>query len=348
MTGESRAGALRTALVSAGLFGGVWRTPGEPTIDLVRQATTQARHEGCDMVIAIGGGSALDTGKAIAALLTNPRDPLDYVEVIGKGQRLTVPSAPMIAIPTTSGTGSEVTRNAVLGSPEHRVKVSLRSPYMLPRLAVIDPELTFDLPPEVTASTGLDALTQVIEPYVSTRANPMTDGFCLEGLRRAAHALRRVYEDGRDIAARSDMALTSLLSGLALANAGLGAVHGFAAPLGGMFQAPHGALCAALLPHATRVNIESLRRRAPDSRSLERYAQIAQILTNKPTAQPEDAVGWLTEICAALNIPPLRTYGIHSRDIAAIVAKATAASSMKSNPIMLTNPELEEIVQRAI
>ena len=221
---------------------------GEPSVELIRRGTAYARAEGCDLVIAIGGGSAIDAGKALAALLTNPSDPLDYLEVIGRGQPLERAPAPFIAVPTTSGTGSEVTRNAVLGSPEHRVKASLRSAAMLPRLSIIDPELTVTLPRAVTASTGLDALTQLIEPYVSSRANFMTDLFCIDGIRRAATALPAAWENGADREARTAMSWAALLGGLALANAGLGVVHGFAAPVGGMFAAPHGAVCAAVLP----------------------------------------------------------------------------------------------------
>ncbi len=164
--------------------------PGEPSLARVREGTALAREAGCDVVIAMGGGSAIDAGKAIAALMTNPGDPLDYLEVIGRGRPLERPAAPFIAIPTTAGTGSEVTMNAVLASAEHRVKASLRSPRMLPRLAIVDPELTLDLPRAVTASTGLDALTQLIEPYVSVRANALTDLYCVEGIRRVAAALR--------------------------------------------------------------------------------------------------------------------------------------------------------------
>ena len=235
---------------------------------LVRQGVELARREQCDLVIAFGGGSAIDAGKAIAALLANGGELTDYLEVIGKGQPLRHPSVPFIAVPTTAGTGSEVTRNAVLASAEHQVKVSMRSPLMLPRLAVVDPELTLELPPAVTASTGLDALTQLIEPYVSIRANPLTDGFCLEGLRRVSRSLRRAYHAGRDITAREDMSLASLLGGLALANAGLGVVHGFAAPVGGMFHAPHGAICAALLPHGMAHQHPRLPRSRPRKRDV--------------------------------------------------------------------------------
>ena len=243
---------------------------GEPTTDLARQGARLARESDCDLVIGLGGGSAIDAAKAIAALAANGGDPLDYLEVVGRGQPLTQPSLPCIAIPTTAGTGAEVTRNAVLASPEHGIKASLRSPTMLPRLALVDPELTYSLPPAVTASTGLDALTQLIEPFTSSKANPLTDALCREGMMRAARSLRTAYEDGRDAAAREDMALASLFGGLALANAGLGVVHGFAGPVGGMFHAPHGAVCAAFLPHVMAVNARALRARQPGSAALAR------------------------------------------------------------------------------
>jgi alcohol dehydrogenase class IV len=320
---------------------------GEPSIDLVREGSRLARGEACDLVVAMGGGSALDGGKALAALLTNAADPLEYLEVVGRGQPLKFTPAPMIAIPTTAGTGSEVTRNAVLASPEHGVKASLRSASMLPRLAVVDPELTWDLPPAITASTGLDALTQLIEPYVSTRANAMTDLYCVEGMRRAAVALPRAYADGEDHAARHDMAWASLLGGLSLANAGLGAVHGFAAPVGGMFPAPHGAICAAVLPHAIDINVRALRQRAPGSDALRRYDEVARLLTGNPHATAVEAVQWIADICRRLEIPPLRTYGVRPEDFAVLAEKAAKASSMKANPIVLTAEELTEMITRA-
>jgi alcohol dehydrogenase class IV len=321
---------------------------GEPTIARIREGVSLARESGCRTVVAIGGGSALDAGKAIAALLTNPGDPLDYLEVIGRGQPLIQPAAPFVAIPTTAGTGSEVTSNAVLASPEHRVKASLRSPLMLPRLALVDPELTLDLPRELTASTGLDALTQLIEPYVSARANVLTDMYCVEGIRRAAGALRRLWDHPGDRAARADMAYASLLGGLSLANAGLGAVHGFAAPLGGMFPAPHGAACAAVLSHAMEINIRALRQRSPGSRALERYDEVARLLTGRPQAAAEDGVGWTRDLCRRLEIPPLRAWGVTTADIPVLVEKAANASSMKANPLTLTPDELREIISQAI
>jgi alcohol dehydrogenase class IV len=251
-------------------------------------------------------------------------------------------------MPTTAGTGAEVTRNAVLASPAHRVKVSLRSPLMLPRLAIVDPALTYSLPPEVTASTGLDALTQVMEPYLSNKANPLTDAICREGLRCAARSLRRAYEQGDAPAAREDMALVSLFGGLALANAKLGAVHGFAGPLGGMFPGPHGAICARLLPHVMAINVRALQERAPQSAALRRYDEVAQILTGDARASAEAGVAWVQALCQALNVPPLATYGLAEESFPNLIDKASVASSMQGNPIKLTLEEMEEILRRAL
>jgi len=330
-----------------GLEGVRFPVHGEPEVETVRQGTRQARAESCDLVIAMGGGSAIDAGKAIAAMLGNGGDPLDYLEVVGQGRPLKLPSAPFLAIPTTAGTGSEVTRNAVLGSPEHNVKASLRGPHLLPSVAVVDPELTLDLPPALTASTGLDALTQLIEPYVSIRANHLTDLYCIEGMRLAASALRRAWRDGQDRAARTDMSCASLLGGLALANAGLGAVHGLAAPLGGMFAAPHGALCAALLPHTMRVNIAALRSAGAQA-ALDRYGEVARVLSGHESARPEDGANWVEQLCRDLEIPPLRAYGVRLADAPALAEKAAAANSMKANPIGLRRDQLEELIARAL
>ncbi|HVT72600.1 MAG TPA: iron-containing alcohol dehydrogenase [Lacunisphaera sp.] len=321
---------------------------GEPTVDAVNAATSRAREAACDFVVGFGGGSALDAAKAVAALLANPGDPLEFLEVVGRGRPLPHPAAPCLAIPTTAGTGSEVTRNAVLAVPAAAQKVSLRHASMLPRVALVDPELSRGLPPALTASTGLDAVTQLIEPYVSNRANPFTDGLCAEGLRRAARALRRAFCDGHDLAAREDMAVASLFGGLALANAGLGAVHGFAAPIGGMFPAPHGAVCAALLPHVMRANIAAARSRAPDTDALRRYEDVARWLTGRAAARPEEGVAWVEALVAELRIPRLAAHGVQASDFAAIAAKATQASSMKANPVPLTPDELHGILAAAL
>jgi alcohol dehydrogenase class IV len=341
------AGAIND-LEGAGLNCALFGVTGEPAVSLVREGAGLFRASGCELLIAIGGGSAIDAGKAIAALAANPEDALEYLEVIGKGRPLTNTPFPMIAVPTTAGTGTEVTRNAVLGSAEQGVKASLRSPMMLPRVAIVDPQLTAGLPPAVTASTGLDALTQLIEPYVSTRANPLTDAFCLDGLRAIRQCLLKAYENGADAAARAGMSYASLLGGLALANAGLGVVHGFAAPIGGMFDAPHGAVCAAILPHGIEANIRALRKRDPGGGGLARYREIARVLTGDPEAIPEDGLNWVRNLTGKLNIPRLSIYGIGSQHVEDIVAKAARASSMKANPVELTANELRWVMENAI
>jgi alcohol dehydrogenase class IV len=343
-----RAAGLIDALRAEGLAAVIFPVSGEPSLDTAREATALARGAVCDLVIGCGGGSALDVGKVVAALLTNEGDPLDYAEVIGGGKKLARASAPYIAIPTTAGTGAEVTKNAVVASPEHRYKASLRSNLMLPTVAIVDPVLTYELPREPTASCGLDALTQLIEPFLSSRANPLTDGLCREGIRRAARSLRRVYEDGRDAAAREDMALASLFGGLALANAGLGAVHALAGPIGGTFPAPHGATCAALLPAAMEVNVKAARARQPEGEFLRRCDEIARILTQGPQARAEDGVAWIRELCRALHVQPLRAYGVTDSEIPGLVERSKPTSSMKGNPVPLTDEEIREIVVRSM
>lgn len=343
----SRSGVVER-LAGAGLDLTPFRITAEPTTAVAEQGVAAAREADCDMVVGVGGGSVLDGAKAIAALLTNGGEPLDYLEVIGAGRKIEKPSAPFMAVPTTSGTGSEVTRNAVLASEEHQVKVSLRSPHMLPRLALLDPELTLGVSPPVTASTGLDALTQVLEPFVSSRANPMTDALCRDGLGRAARSLRRVYEDGTDIEAREDMSLVSLYGGLALANAGLGAVHGFAGPLGGMLGAPHGALCARLLPFVIRANVKALGERAPKSPVRDRYVEVARMLTGRDDARAEDGADWVEELARDLAIPGLTEQGLSVEDVPTAAARARAASSMKGNPLVLSDEELSAILEEAL
>lgn len=326
----------------------VFQVEGEPTVEEVQEGVTFCRAENCDVIIGCGGGSVIDAAKAIAGLLTNEGDLLEYLEVIGKGQPLTAPAAPWIAVPTTAGAGAEVTRNAVLRATGHGFKVSLRSSNLLPRLAVVDPELTCELPPALTACTGMDALTQLIEPFVSCRANPWTDGICREGLRRVSRCLRVAYLNGGDDGAREGMALGSLFGGMALANAGLGAVHGFAAPIGGMFPAPHGGVCAALLPEVCEANVRALRQRQPESGVLGRYAELAGIITGRAGASIEEGLQWIRQMRSDLEIPGLGTYGIRDEDIPGIVVRAEKASSMQANPIVLNASELARILAGAI
>lgn len=345
---EERSRSLVSQLLSQDFEVELFTATGEPAIDLVQRGATHARKAGCDMVIGFGGGSVIDTGKAVAVLLTNEGDVFEYLEVIGRGKPLTEPPVPFIAIPTTAGTGAEVTRNAVLSSPVHNVKVSLRSPMMLPRLALVDPELTYSMPPQVTASTGMDALTQLIEPFVSQMANPLTDALCREGIRLAARSLRRAFHDGNDVAARKNMTLASLFGGFALANAKLGAVHGFAGPFGGMFKAPHGAICARLLPPVMAVNVRALEERGFDGVALERYHEIARIVTGDNNATVKDGVRWVRDLSDTLAIPRLSSYGLERENFPVLIRMAAKASSMKGNPIDLSDEEMEEILFQAL
>ena len=350
VTGKNvdRAAPLFNLLRENGIESATFSVTGEPTIQTVRDGVDFAHHKGCDWVIAIGGGSVIDAGKAIAAMMTNPGDVLEYVEIIGQGRALTAQSARLLAIPTTAGTGSEVTRNAVLASPDHKLKVSLRSDKMIPGVALIDPELTYDLPPAITSSTGLDALTQLIEPYVSLRANPMTDALCVEGIQRIACSFRAVVDNGRNAPARADMSVASLFGGMALANAGLGAVHGFAGPIGGMFSAPHGEICAALLPDVMEINLRAVRERPGDSLASERFDHIARLLTGDSHATANGGIVWIRQLVSDFKIPRLARHGIAAGDFPEIVKNAKNASSMKANPVTLTDTELTEILQRAL
>jgi alcohol dehydrogenase class IV len=321
--------------------------PHEPTVDDVRAATERARRAGADVVVAIGGGSVLDLGKAVAALLGNGTDPLDHLEVVGRGVPIERPSLPYVAVPTTAGTGAEATANAPLRSPEHGVKASMRSPHLLAAVALVDPLLTLTCPPAVTVSSGLDALTQCLEPYVSPQANPATDVFAADGLRRAARALRTVYEHGDDAAAREEMALASLFGGISLANARLGAVHGLAGVIGGMVEAPHGAICAALLAPTVEANLRALGDRVPESPALDRYAQAARFLTGRDDARVEDAVVWLRDTVAVLGVPALGALGLSAAQHDEVAGKAARSSSIRGNPVMLSRDELLAVLHAA-
>jgi alcohol dehydrogenase class IV len=318
----------------------------EPETGIIAAQAAMARKAGCDVVVAVGGGSVLDAGKALAALISNTRDLFDYLEVVGRGMPLERAPVPMIAVPTTAGTGSEVTANAVLLSREHGVKVSLRSAGMIPDLAVIDPELAVSLPPRQTASTGMDTLTQLMEAFVSHAASPLTDPFCRDGLTRAARSLRKAVADGTDLEARSDMALASLFSGMALANAKLGAVHGFAAPLGASLGAAHGEICAALLPHVMEANIQALR--GGENPALQRYTEVGRLLTGEPGATAEDGVSFVHGLCRDVGIRGLEVLGLEERAMPDMARKAARASSMRGNPVSLNHEELMTILRQAV
>ena len=316
---------------------------GEPGVADARRAVDAGRAMAADVVVAIGGGSPIDLGKAVAMLLANGGDPMDYIEVVGAGQPITAVSVPQVAVPTTAGTGAEVTANAVLAVPEHALKASLRHPSMLPRHAIVDPALTLDCPPAVTAAAGMDALTQCLEPYVSIRANPVTDAWALAGLAAAGRGLRAAFADGSDLAARTELSLCALLGGLSLANAKLGAVHGFAGVLGGMSRAPHGVICAALLEPVCRAN---LARAEPPLRG--RFAAVARALTDDPSATAEDGLAWIEWTRDALALPGLASFGFGPDQAAEAVAKAARASSMQGNPVVLSTEELTRIYLAAL
>ena len=344
---EKRAASLLEALGDVGFDPLIYPIQTEPTVVMVSEGARMARDESCDLVIGIGGGSALDAAKAIAALVTNKDDVFDYLEVIGKGNPLRYDPIPCIAIPTTAGTGAEATKNSVLASPAHRIKVSLRHLKMLPDLAVVDPVLTYSMPAAVTASTGLDALTQLLESFVTSMANPMTDALCRDGLMRASRSLRRAFEDGNNADAREDMALASLYSGLALSNAKLGAVHGFAGPMGGMFPAPHGVICARLLPWVMEANVKALRNRGPRE-TRDRFDEIAKMVTHSSDAKADDGIAWIQGLCQDLDVPPLSDFDVSEDQFDEIVSRAKRSSSMKGNPVELTDEELTDVLSRAV
>ena len=343
----SRADGIRAALNAADMSSMVFGVATEPSIERVRAAVDLVLETGCDAVLGFGGGSALDVAKAVAVLARSGTDPMDHLEVIGAGRPIERPGLPCVAVPTTAGTGSEVTRNSVLSGGG--VKASLRSPLMLPKLAVVDPDLLVGVPRPTIAASGMDALSQLIEPLLSQRAHPFTDALAREGIRRSARSLRRAYQEGmEDPGVREDLAIASLFSGMCLANSGLGAVHGLAAAAGARLSAPHGAVCAAVLTAAMEVNLRALRERAPDHFALQRIAEVASLLTGRPEASPEDAIAWLAELTAAMSIPGLASYGLNQHAIATVVTAAQRASSMRGNPIELSDQEVTEIVTRSL
>ena len=350
VAGRSARGAesLLQKLKEKGMDSEAYGIAHEPTLTILQEALAAARHFKPHVVIGLGGGSVMDSAKAIAALIHNKGPVQQYLEVIGKGRPIENPPIPCVAIPTTAGTGAEVTRNAVLTSEEHKVKVSLRSPKMFPKLALVDPDLTVPMPPALTASTGMDALAQLLESWVSKKANPITDGLCMEGIRRASRSLLKAYRDGSHMDARSDMSLASLISGMTLTNAGLGAVHGIAGPLGGLCAVPHGVACAMLLPFVMEANIRALKKSGPESPVLSKILKASKMMTGSDSAHAEDAIQWLMNLCRDLNIPPLSQYGLEARHIPTLAAQSLKASSMKGNPVELSLEEIQKIIEKAL
>lgn len=338
--GAQRADWLAAALEAEGCIVTRISVPREPDVPLIEAALAAAR--GAEVIVSHGGGAVIDAGKAVAALLPAPRPMLDHLEVVGRGLPLDVPPLPFIALPTTAGTGAEVTRNAVIGVPEHRRKVSLRDPRMLPRLAIVDPALTDGLPRPITLASGLDAITQVIEPYICTRANPLTDALCRDAIPKGLAALQ-VLMAQEDPAARDAMAWVSLCGGLALANAGLGVVHGLAGPLGGLTTAPHGAICGALLPHALTLN----RARVTDPALAARIEEVLGWIGAAFDCPPDQAAVALAEWAGEHGLPGLSGLGVSAEDRAAAAGAAASSSSMKANPAALSEADLRALLDAA-
>lgn len=314
----------------------------EPDVALIEAGVEAARGHGAEVVVSLGGGAVIDAGKAVAALVPATRPMLDHLEVVGRGLPLEAVPLPFIALPTTAGTGAEVTKNAVIGVPEAGRKVSLRDVRMLPDVALVDPALTDGLPKSVTLASGLDAVTQVIEPYVSSKANRISDALCRAAIGPGLRALRVLIDEGEDKAARDDLAWCSLSGGLALANAGLGAVHGLAGPIGGVSPAPHGAVCGRLLPFVLEENAK----RADDVTTA-RLAEVCGWIAEALGGVPDDAPATLEVWARQSGLPRLQAMGLKPERFGAVAEAAAGSSSMKGNPVELDVACLRGILQRA-
>ncbi len=336
-----RAAWLQAALAEEGLSVVTFACPKEPDVALVEAGVETARAAGAEVIVSLGGGAVIDCGKAIAALVPARRPMLDHLEVVGRGMPLDEAPLPFVALPTTSGTGAEVTKNAVIGVPEARRKVSLRDNRMLPDLAIVDPALTDNAPRVVTLASGLDAVTQVIEPYISSKANRLTDALCRDAIPLGVRALYRLMQE-EDPGARDDLAWVSLCGGLALANSGLGAVHGLAGPMGGVAPAPHGAICGALLPHVLQANADALGA-AGRARINEVFAVLGEVLGTAPSVAPARLSDW----ARSCGLPRLSEMGVQEDDLPAIAEAAGGSSSMRGNPVPLDAQTLVSVMKKA-
>ncbi len=340
---------LKRDFVAKSIHWDILQVPGEPSPDLVDESVQAYRDAAFDCVLGIGGGSALDAAKAIAGLLRPGNSVMDHLEGVGPELPYRGPATPLIAVPTTAGTGSEATKNAVLSRRgADGFKKSFRDEKLVAEYAVVDPDLLADCPPEVLAANGMDAFTQLLESYVSSKAGPFTDALALSGMAKARDALLPWYEATGDPAVhRAGMAYAALLSGITLAQVGLGSVHGLAAPLGAFFPIPHGVACGTLVAEASRVNIAALRARAPDHPALAKYADVGRLLAGRDMADTEAHAALadiLEEWTRRLHLPRLSEYGAGDADVARIVANSRG-SSMKTNPVVLTDQEIADLVR---
>ncbi len=355
------AGSLKSSPIWPGVTAGLkaqgisWlhlAIPGEPSPQMVDEAVRALRTEPVDVVIGIGGGSALDAAKAIAGLLKPGNSVMDHLEGVGPELPYTGPATPFIAVPTTAGTGSEATKNAVLSvQGVDGFKKSFRDERLVAEVALVDPDLLATCPPAVIAANGMDAFTQLLESFVSSRAGPLTDSLAWGGMKAARDGLLALYADAGDAMARERMAYAALVSGITLAQVGLGSVHGLAAPLGAFFPIPHGVACGTLVATATRINIESLRSREPSHPALEKYAQVGRLLNRQGQLDQATAhaalIDTLKAWTRALGLPTLVHYGVTPADILRIVANSRG-SSMKSNPVLLADSEIAAILAARI
>ncbi len=326
--------------------------PGEPSPQRVDEAVRCLRAEPVDVVIGIGGGSALDAAKAIAGLLKPGNSVMDHLEGVGPERPYAGPATPFIAVPTTAGTGSEATKNAVLSvQGADGFKKSFRDEKLVAEYALVDPDLLTTCPPAVIAANGMDAFTQLLESYVSSRAMPLTDSLAWGGMKAARDGLPALFADAGNAAAGERMAYAALVSGITLAQVGLGSVHGLAAPLGAYFPIPHGVACGTLVAMATRINIETLRAREPTHPALEKYAQVGRLLSKQGQLERDAAHAALIETLEIwtreLKLPRLAHYGVTSADIPRIVANSRG-SSMKTNPVPLADGEIAAILNARI
>ena len=324
----------------------------EPSPTLVDQAVAEFSSFSPDCVVAVGGGSAVDAAKAIAGLLPTGDSVLEYLEGVGKGRDYQGPSTPFVALPTTAGTGGETSKNAVLSEiGEKGYKKSFRHESLVARYIILDPELTLDCPADITAACGMDAFTQLLESYVSANANPMTDALAFSGLIQIRDCLLHAVEDGDDLEARAGMLYASSISGLTLANAGLGSVHGLASPLGAYFPIPHGVVCGTLLFDAVRINIRALKERNPESVAMRKYADVGRMFARQASLDDDGAREALLGIVQAwsgrLRMAPLSHFGVTEGDIERIVA-GSRGNSMQTNPIKLTDDEIAEAIRQRL
>ena len=339
---------LADAFQKSGINHKLVEISGEPSPEIIDETAEKYKKEKIDVVAGIGGGSVMDSGKAISAMLYKPESVTEYLEDVGSRKH---PGAkiPYIAIPTTSGTGSEATKNAVISSVgKNGYKKSLRHDNFVPDIAVVDPELTLSCPPEITAASGMDCFSQLTEAFLSVRSCSYTDALAIEGLKAVRVSLVRCIKDGRDPEARSDMSFAALTSGICLANAGLGVVHGFASSIGGMYHIPHGVICGTLMSPANEINIRELRRNGANPQALKKYAIMGSLLSDENGRSDDYYIdrfrGYIEELTDELHLPALSRYGIKTEDAGLICAE----TSIKENPVSLSTENLFEIFSKRL